>query len=88
MSKWQPIETAPRDGTPVILCSDRTVAIGSWNPEGDSWVDENGDIEGPAHHLEVTGFWNSSGGWFQPNEVSHWMPLPAPPSLQTDQSAS
>ena len=29
--------------------------------------------------LSVTGVWFSGTGWFQPNEVSHWMPLPLPP---------
>jgi hypothetical protein len=26
--------------------------------------------------LAVTGVWGSKGGWFQPDEVSHWAPLP------------
>lgn len=59
--------------------------IGCWDPEGTSWVNEHGqpgglcDGEG-CYELAVTGIWTSGGGWFQPNEVTHWMPLPEPPS--------
>lgn len=87
MVKWQPIETAPKDGTVILLLSipdemqrPARVAMGHWNPEGDSWVDEMGRFDGEAYELAQTGVWNSGGGWFQPNEVSHWMPLPAIPS--------
>lgn len=58
------------------------VAIGTWNPEGDSWVDEFGSLDGDAYTLAVTGTWTSGGGWFQPNEVTHWMPLPSPPETE------
>lgn len=91
---WQPIETAPKDGSAVLLLSvpyemdagpngihqiPAKVAIGHWHAEGTSWVDELGRIGGEAYTLAVTGVWFSGGGWFQPNEVSHWMLLPSPP---------
>ena len=85
---WQPIETAPKDGRAVLLLSaeDRSVgigprvAIGFWNPDGDSWVDRYGQMGGDCYTLAVTGNWLSEGGWFQPDEVTHWMPLPPLPS--------
>ena len=60
---WQPIETAPKDGTDVILWDpalDVGVTIGSWSDykkSGDWWMEGE----------QVTGF------------PSHWMPLPEPP---------
>lgn len=90
MIGWQPIETAPKDGTRILLVAvpyeapeaavlPASVHIGYWNPEGTAWVDECDSLDGDAHHLKVTGVWNNRSGWFQPNEVSHWMPLPEPP---------
>lgn len=90
MSGWQDIASAPKDGRKIYVLSKPDTldieteiivrpaepSIAWWNPEGDSWVDDNGDINGDAHHLEVTGSWFTlCGGWLQPNEVSHWRPF-------------
>lgn len=95
--KWQSIETAPKDGSAVLLLSrghhtdygadnggiifhPPKCHIGKWDPQGDSWTDETGGFVGEICTLTVTGVWESGGGWFQPNEVTHWMPLPEPPN--------
>jgi hypothetical protein len=76
MSEWQPIETAPKDGTRVIVAfRNNCVTIARWsdacafesNDEGPHWVEWECDDHFYSSHL--TG----------PNEPTHWMPLPEPP---------
>ena len=77
MSEWQPIETAPKDRTEVII-------FGLWAGEITgrertpgiflaSYCGPGGDFDGYD--------WSVSGGdayasWAKP---THWMPLPEPP---------
>lgn len=71
MSEWQSIETAPKDGTWILLAflgahhagARSRVAYGMWSAQGSEWV---GHFEGTAMMRLVP--------------ASHWMPLPAPPS--------
>ena len=68
MTEWQPIETAPKDGTPVLLWP--------FAPQ-DFWA-------GYAPQEVCLGFNALDEGWFNPEqrcafEPTHWMPLPAPP---------
>jgi hypothetical protein len=63
MSAWQPIDTAPQDGTVFIAywCGD--VFLAWYNPEQHNWQEyPDGDFE------EIHG-----------KELTHWMPLPEPP---------
>lgn len=70
MSEWQPIETAPRDGTQILVCfvpdMGRAIMVVEYDPdregEGYPWV----AAESAAYHK---------------NAVTHWQPLPAPPTL-------
>lgn len=61
---WQPIETAPKDGTQIVL-------IGRY-PDGKTWSDQyqswwlNGIWERRFHRIDVV-------------PPTHWRPLPAPP---------
>jgi len=87
---WVAIESAPKDGSAILLLSrpqtmdtgpngtyhvPAKAAIGYWNPDGTSWVAT--DLCGEANvELQKTGVWCSGGGWFQPDEVTHWMPIP------------
>lgn len=63
---WRPIETAPKDGTLVLLhdprAAKRRVKTGSWLPPEAGWA--------------VYGFKDVHGCFFEP---THWQPLPAPP---------
>jgi hypothetical protein len=67
MSEWRPIETAPKDGSRVLLWLDclSECYIGRWQPRGRSpntWA--------VAFGSQATSL--ASG-------PTHWMPLPAPP---------
>jgi hypothetical protein len=97
MNKWQPIETAPKDGTVILLLSNEDeidgarrpakCALGYWHPKGTAWCDQYGRFPSEAGFdedtmaLHVTGVWFSGGGWFQPDDVTHWQPLPEPPQV-------
>lgn len=65
---WQPIETAPKDGTQILMGKwhDGTLYwVGSGAIEGDEfWLDFIDDFFKPEFHQQPT----------------HWMPLPALPS--------
>ncbi len=64
MSEWQPIETAPRDGTRVLV----------YEPGHPSYEDDAGFID-LAYHLYGEVWASVNGG----SEPTHWMPLPDPP---------
>lgn len=61
---WQPIETAPKDGTRVLIKGDCTVVAG--------WQEITG-MFGLMGWAIVNDAWMSSG------EARYWMPLPKPP---------
>jgi len=69
VSEWQPIETAPKDGTRILLYQregdgmddNRTVAEGAWG----EWLP--GEYEWCMVQQDA---------WTAP---THWMPLPEPP---------
>lgn len=44
MSDWQPIETAPKDGTPIYACRWNGIEIVYWSPERESFVYLNNNL--------------------------------------------
>jgi hypothetical protein len=72
---WQPIETAPKDGTNLLLCEARNGEIG--NIEHGAWeFIERSDWDG----AKVYGWCTDFG---RIDEPTHWMmPLPAPPPAE------
>jgi hypothetical protein len=75
MSEWQPIDTAPRDGSfflmhrpgmePDVVNWPPDYSLGKWH-----WLDETDDND------------RYSSGWrghIADYDGTHWMPLPPPP---------
>lgn len=80
MADWQPIETAPKDGTLIL-------GFGQWAGEI-SGIDSTPGrclIYWCSPHTDYPGFeWKVTGGdayasWMKP---THWMPIPEPPEGQ------
>ena len=75
MSEWQPIETAPKDGSSIIVCDSKIGFVceacwwDSWysNKNNTGWMIANCDEE-YGHYIDAT----------------HWMPLPAPPKTEIE----
>ncbi|MEG3086143.1 hypothetical protein [Sphingomonas sp. PB4P5] len=77
MSDWQPIETAPKDGTIVLL----------WACDEDEWDDAHDEPRDPERcwyparvSVQKHIWWIAGGMMRQLKGATHWMPLPAPPA--------
>ena len=72
MTDWQPIETAPRDGAPILSWDGTQCAVVAWGglllPE---WVLLEGDNK---PYPDCATEWS----------CTHWMPLPEPPNDRTN----
>lgn len=71
MSEWQPIETAPRDGTAILVTDGQTQRV--------AWTQH------PAEHGNVaawTYYITRSGAYVVIMNPTHWMPLPSPPEVE------
>lgn len=73
---WQPIETAPKDGTEVLVYGQWAGEIGGKGDFGMFAATYGGPgREYPAHEWDVVGV-DGYSAWVR---ATHWMPLPAPP---------
>jgi hypothetical protein len=79
---WQPIETAPKDGTTIDLWvvgySDEPGRIVNASYYSDGWWYRDDDLE--SHPIDRLEPWMTFHGKPAP-AVTHWMPLPPPPGL-------
>jgi hypothetical protein len=75
MKNWQPIETAPKDGTKIlILDRDGDIEISEWYQ---SFHDEYVQLDNGFYRKETKIWsqgWNGNG-----HRATHWMPLPEKP---------
>ena len=65
---WQPIETAPKDGTAVLVSEGRFCSCVEWNEEFDWWAVDDNKL-GPFRLRGAA--------------PTHWQPLPNPPKEQS-----
>lgn len=76
---WQPIETAPKDGTEILVIEPHGQAVAHWDEsEGGEWDHGLQRLVGGGQWVDGTvGDWGCQEyRWLQP---THWMPLPAAP---------
>lgn len=69
--QWQPIESAPKDGTYFIAYSDKSVTI------------THHLIHWSTDFLEQNEAWRDAGG-YEYDYLTHWQPLPPPPTIEGD----
>lgn len=71
---WQPIETAPKDGTKILVFTAiGDIEIGQWcTTEWDRYELHDADRNLYTRRVDIHEFWNN-------NFPTHWMPLPAAP---------
>jgi hypothetical protein len=67
MTQWQPIETAPKDGTPILVYMEESIIEAEWKYE--QWW----PVVLPSHGCGCCSHDN--------DEPTHWMPLPEPPKV-------
>ena len=73
-NEWRRIETAPRDGTKVLLClTGYQPVVGYFDGDSERWeYQDSGDFVEEDHWFA----WQEQTGDWLPD---HWMPLPEPP---------
>lgn len=70
---WQPIETAPRDGTSVLLLFEGVVHQGAYHGPSDGAIF--------ARKPSVYNWFSETcGASLHDADVTHWQPLPPPES--------
>ncbi|MBB6262115.1 hypothetical protein FHS77_002683 [Paenochrobactrum gallinarii] len=90
--QWQPIETAPKDGSPLILLRNKhefaqgeRVIIAHWSDKYDSfvWADFFDIYADDIDEVDENGKYVFD--IFKSNDFTHWMHLPAAPALKGQQ---
>lgn len=80
MSEWQPIETAPKDGTPIL---------GGWvceYPDGSKYMDGVIIMYEGGEGRVMQGAWAYMGIMVslvrEDDPPTHWLQIPAPPAVE------
>ena len=80
MAEWQPIDTAPKDGTPILVYAD----CSGWEEYGKSrvvayWTRHCWAAYGPAFGEPLRSKDGMTPQRIADCNPTHWMPLPTPP---------
>jgi hypothetical protein len=70
---WSPIETAPKDGTRILVAIDEDMEVAHWELYRDDGEDHEGE--------EGDGYWSNAmqEAVWNGEQPEFWMPLPKPP---------
>ena len=82
MSEWQPIETAPKDGSYVLVFIPESIqSTAAPKPliEMARWVTESWDHWEPDGRDKMFRVSEDCSHWSNYEPATHWMPLPDPP---------
>jgi hypothetical protein len=74
LAAWQPIESAPKDGTRLIVYSQLWGRVLAYNDGG--YDDDPGDWRLSQTLISI------------PGEITHWMPLPNPPNTNGERDGN
>jgi len=83
---WQPIETAPKDGTPVLAYRSPStygtrspLVFVAWHDESQAWIWPDDTYDPYVRDSYDDAF--NEGSEFADTSFSHWMPIPSQPAL-------
>lgn len=82
MSGWISIESAPRDGQPVLLYIAVVGFTGGATTVGR--YDDDKHAKRPRPHWSTERGWLFGRRWDRDNQPTHWMPLPLPPGSKPE----
>lgn len=92
---WQPIETAPKDGTHILAYGNGTDSITRevgkpmlpmfavvywWEHKHEDFEDAGNGLFRKVHKTSLGNWRGNSFSWFNP---THWMPMPSPPTSKS-----
>ena len=87
MSEWQPIKTAPKDGTLIWLGSTEAMRLGFWT-QGKEF-ENHGTIDGGWRDMSTAEEEARTGKTGMQSDLhfapTHWQPTPKPPKMENDQ---